>query len=205
MTHATRKTRHPIASLAAISALILGAKAASAGDVTAPPPDPIVITAPPAPAFVGGRDWTGPYIGLQLGYGDVDSTALNGDSGMFGFHSGFDYDFGSYVLGGEVDFDQADISLSGGAATIDTVGRAKLKGGYDLGDILIYGTVGYALANTSVGDEEGLLYGIGAVYHVNERYSIGAELLEHRFDSVGGVAGNDLDVTTLTLRGSLRF
>jgi outer membrane immunogenic protein len=40
---------------------------------------------------------------------------------------------------------------------------------------------------------------------VSEQYTVGAELLEHRFTDLGGTAGNDLDATTFTVRGSYRF
>lgn len=189
-------------TLACGVALSLGT-AVSAGSVTEPAAEPFVPAPAPAPV-VSSRDWTGYYVGVQLGYGDVDGSGLSGDNTIFGFHSGYDHDFGDFVLGGEVDFDQTSINLNGGAATVDTVGRLKFKGGYDLGNTLIYGTVGYALANTSVGDEEAPFFGIGATYRLNDNYSIGAELLEHKFDDVGA-PGTDLDATTLTIRGSLRF
>ena len=176
---------------------------ALAGSLT----DPIVETpviAPP-PVNLSG-DWTGFYTGLQLGYGDIDGDAgLEGDDNLYGFHAGYDYDFGNWVVGGELDYDKADIDLNGGIANVDSVARLKFKGGYDLGNTLVYATAGMARADTSVGDETGPFAGIGVTYKVTERYTIGAELLEHRFDAVGGVAGADVDATTLTLRGSLRF
>tara|TARA_R110002049_G_scaffold23545_3_gene83402 strand:+ start:127960 stop:128433 length:474 start_codon:yes stop_codon:yes gene_type:complete len=154
-----------------------------------------------------GGDWTGFYTGLQLGYADVDSNGagLDGSDNTYGFHAGYDYDFGQFVLGGELDYDKGDIDLGGGAATIDSVARAKIKGGYDLGNTLIYATAGAARADTSGGDESGAFAGLGMTYKVTERYTVGAEVLQHKFDDVGGVAGNDLDATTLSLRGSLRF
>ncbi|MGC1495556.1 MAG: outer membrane beta-barrel protein [Sulfitobacter sp.] len=160
----------------------------------------------PAPVNIGG-DWTGFYTGLQLGHADADSAtgALDGDDTSYGFHAGYDYDFGQFVLGGELDYDKTDISLGGGAASIDSVARAKIRGGYDLGRTLVYATAGAARADTSVGDETGPFVGLGVAYQVTDRYLIGAEILEHRFDDVGGVAGNDIDATTISIRGSLRF
>ncbi len=179
--------------------------AAIAGSIEEPVVETPVIAPAPAPVPVSG-DWTGFYTGLQLGYGDVGGDAgLEGDDYTFGFHAGYDYDFGDFVVGGELDYDQADIDLNDGAADLDSVARLKLKGGYDLGNTLIYATAGYARADTSVGDEDGAFAGIGVTYKVTDRYTVGAELLEHRFDDVGGVAGNDIDATTFTVRGSLRF
>ncbi|NNK16673.1 MAG: porin family protein [Sulfitobacter sp.] len=169
--------------------------------------DPVVETPviAPAPVAVSG-EWTGFYTGLQLGYADIDGDGgLEGDDNTYGFHAGYDYDFGDFVLGGELDYDKADIDLNAGAARIDSIARLKLKGGYDLGNTLIYATAGVARADTSVGDETGPFAGLGISYKVTDRYTVGAEILEHRFDDVGGIAGNDLDATTITLRGSLRF
>lgn len=201
MTFGRRTMRFGMGA-AILGAAALSATTALAGSVTEPAAEPYVSAPPPTPVYTQ-QDWTGPYVGLQLGYGDADGPGLSGDQVFLGFHSGYDYDFGSYVLGGEIDFDQTDIDLGG--AGIDSVGRLKLKGGYDLGSTLIYGTAGLAYANTTVGNENGVFYGIGATYRINDSYSVGAELLEHSFDDVGGVAGNDIDATTLTLRGSLRF
>lgn len=203
MTFGITTRRFAGAATALLAAMTLGT-AAFAGSINQPAEAPVVSAPPPAPVY-DAQSWTGFYIGLQLGYGDVDGGGLSGDNEIFGFHSGYDHDFGDFVLGGEVDFDQTSIDLNGGAATIDTVGRLKFKGGYDLGNTLIYATAGYAFADTSVGDESAPFYGIGATYRMNNGYSIGAELLEHKFDDVGGAPGLDLDATTLTIRGSLRF
>lgn len=190
------------ASAAAVASFAFGGTA-FAGSLDEPMVEP-VMTVPVVAPDMGG-DWTGFYTGLQLGYGDADGPgALDGNDSMYGFHAGYDYDFGKFVLGGEIDYDKTDIDL-GGAANIDSVARAKIKGGYDFGNSLVYATGGYARADTSGGDEDGAFYGIGMTYKVSEQYSVGAELLEHQFNDIGNTAGNDLDVTTFTLRGSYRF
>lgn len=188
--------------LATMTAGLLGTSAI-AGALNEPVVEAPVF-APVAVAPVG--EWTGFYTGVQLGYADVDGDAgLEGDDTTFGIHAGYDYDFGSYVLGGEIDYDKTDIDLNGGAASIDDVARLKFKAGYDLGNTLIYATAGAAWADTSVGTENGKFIGIGMNYKVTDNYTIGAEILEHRFDDIGGTAGADVDVTTFNLRGSIRF
>ncbi|WP_138923148.1 outer membrane protein [Sulfitobacter sp. BSw21498] len=184
------------------------AGAAFAGSLSEPVIEP-VMTAPVAAPNLGG-DWTGFYTGLQLGYSEADTNfGVDGDNGSYGFHAGYNYDFGRFVLGGELDYDKTDIDLDDAAGvtqgSIDSVARAKIKGGYDLGNTLIYATGGYARADTSIGDEDGAFYGIGMDYKITEQYSVGAELLEHKFDDVGGVSGADADVTTFNVRGSYRF
>jgi outer membrane immunogenic protein len=190
------------------AALLTGATAMAGAAQAGSLQDPIVETpvAAPAPAPVYSGDWTGFYTGLQLGYADVDGQGANdGSDNSYGFHAGYDYDFGSFVLGGELDYDKTDIDIGSGAGSVDSVARLKVKGGYDLGKTLIYGTAGVARADTSFGNETGPFAGIGVAYKVTDRYTIGAELLEHRFSDVGGTAGNDVDATTFTVRGSMRF
>ncbi|WP_299725391.1 outer membrane beta-barrel protein [uncultured Tateyamaria sp.] len=188
------------ASLAAATAL-----PAVAGSLDTPVADPIPPAAPaPAPVIAQGGEWTGGYAGIQLGYGDVNGTgAADGDDFLYGVHLGYDYDFGTFVLGGEIDYDATDIDLNG-AATVDSVARLKLRAGYDFGRTLGYFTAGVAEVDTSLGSESGEFYGIGAVYQISDRYTVGAELLEHNFDDISGT-GVDADATTLTLRGSIRF
>lgn len=162
-------------------------------------PQPIIL----APVALGG-DWTGAYGGLNLGYADVDGTgAIDGDDMTYGLHLGYDYDFGRFVAGGEIEYDKADIDLNG-AATVDSVARLKLRGGYDLGRTLIYATAGIAKLDTSIGNDTGEFFGLGVAYKVTESFTLGGEVLEHRFDDIGN-SGVDADATTFNLRGSFRF
>jgi len=183
-------------------AMAMTGTAAIAGNLS----DPVVETVE-APVFVPapvGADWTGGYAGLNLGYGDVDGTgAADGDDTTYGLHVGYDYDFGTWVLGGELEYDEIDIDLAG-AANADSVTRLKLRGGYDLGRTLIYATAGAARLQTSIGDDTGEFIGVGVAYQVSDRFTVGGELLEHRFDDIGGT-GVDADATTFNVRGSFRF
>ncbi|UWR23782.1 outer membrane protein [Sulfitobacter sp. S190] len=162
----------------------------------------------PAPQIVStGGDWTGFYGGLNLGYGDVDTNAdVDGDGGTYGVHLGYDYDFGRYVLGGELEYDKFDVTLGDGdgSVEVDDVARLKIRGGYDLGRTLIYATGGLARVSTEIGDENGEFLGLGVAYQVNDRFTVGGEVLEHRFDDIDG-SGVDADATTFNLRGSIRF
>jgi predicted porin len=195
------KTMYKIGAATLVSTSLL-ARTTFAGSLV----DPVVETVPTAvyePAFTGG-DWTGAYGGLNLGYGDVDgSGAADGNDMTYGLHLGYDYDFGRYVIGGEFEYDDASIDLNGAAET-DSVMRLKLRGGYDLGRTLVYATAGAAKLETSIGDDTGEFIGVGVAYQVTDRFTVGGELLEHRFDDVGG-SGVDADATTFNLRGSFRF
>lgn len=191
-------------TILAAGVFALAAAPVFAGTLEAPVADPPAATpAPVAPLPVSG-DWTGAYGGLQLGYADVDATGdADGDDYLFGLHIGYGYDFGTFVLGAELDYDFADIDLNG-AATVDSVARLKLRAGYDFGRTLAYVTAGLAEVDTRLGSESGEFYGIGFAYQINDRYLVGAELLDHSFDDISG-SGVDADATTLTVRGSIRF
>ena len=149
-------------------------------------------------------DWTGAYGGLQLGYGDVDTNTagVGGNGAIYGLTAGYDYDMGDWVLGAALDYDWADINL--GPATLDNVARLKLRAGYDTGPGLVYGVVGAARAQTSIGDDNGWLVGVGYEHMITDTISVGGELLHHRFDGFNGTA-LDVEANTLQVRTTFRF
>lgn len=183
------------------TALTAMGTAVLAGSASPPPVKPVVASAPPPVADLGG-DWTGGYAGLSLGNADI-SGDVSGDDFTYGIHGGYNYDFGQFVVGGELELDGMDVNLGGGAS-VDRVARLKLKGGYDLGRTLIYVTAGLAEVDTTVGSETGGFGGIGANYMVNDQFYVGGEILEHDFNDIAG-SGLDADATTISIRGGLRF
>jgi opacity protein-like surface antigen len=191
--------------LAAATAL---AGPALAGGPTTPAPEPVVAV--PAPVVPASRDWSGFYVGGQLGYGDVDSNGagLDGNGFLGGVHGGYRWDFGQFVLGTELDYDTADINLGGGAGSLDDVTRLKLSGGAEFGDSLIYATTGAAYGSASVGpaslSDNGWFYGAGMTYAISDQWTIGGELLQHNFNDFDG-SGVDIDALTATARIGFRF
>ncbi|MCU4653602.1 porin family protein [Roseibacterium sp. SDUM158016] len=196
---------------AALAALLaMGAFPALAGGVAEPAPAPAVI--PVAPAPMPSADWTGFYAGGQLEYGDVDVSGVatdNGTGALGGFFAGYRYDFGSYVIGGEIDLNLADIDLPGVGGTLDSVARAGIEAGFDAGPALIYGTVGAAYATVDAGantlDGTGYFYGIGMDYALTDRVTVGAELLQHEFRDFDNTTGLDVDAMTFGINAALRF
>lgn len=173
-----------------------------AGSLSEPTVEPVMVA--PAPVVNTGGDWTGFYVGAQLGYADVSPTGVaGGDDYIYGVHAGYDYDFGRFVLGGELDYDAGDIGVAGGTESIDSVWRAKLRGGYDMGRTLLYVTGGYAQADTSLGNADGYFGGLGLAYQISDKFTLGGEVLGHQFDASGAVP--ETDATTATLRASYRF
>jgi len=192
--------------LTTASVIAITAMPALAGGMNEP-----VMTEQPmvqaAPIVLSG-DWTGGYVGGQLGYGNVDADGIDGDGAFGGLHAGYQSDMGTFVVGGEVDYDWTDIELDGGAGSIDNVGRIKLRGGYDMGNTLLYATAGAAYAEAEIGgtnySDWGWLAGVGVDYKVSDAVSVGGELLYHQFDDFDNT-GTDIDATTLAARVSYHF
>lgn len=196
-----------------IAALIASAAItapAFAGGPIAVAEEPAVV--PVAEAYVApGLDWSGAYVGGQLGYGDVDSNGagLDGHGWLGGVHAGYRWDLGSWVAGTELSWDKASIDLGAVAGDeIDSVTALKLMAGREIGNSLVYGTLGAAHASASVGgtdvSDDGLVYGLGFDYAVNDRWTVGGEVLEHKFDDFDA-SGVDFDATTIKAKVGLRF
>jgi opacity protein-like surface antigen len=190
-----------------VAASVLAAPAAFAGGYVAPVVEPEVA---PVVMPVAGRDWTGFYGGVQLGYGDAsaDDFDFSADGAFGGVHAGYMYDFGKFVLGGELAYSAADISSSDGFGKIDSMTQLKLLAGADMGDWLLYGTAGIERLNVAVGatdfsDNIGF-GGIGAAWAMNDNWMLGGEVLYHKADDFDGT-GVDGDMTTVGLKASFRF
>ncbi|WP_113912899.1 outer membrane protein [Roseovarius dicentrarchi] len=205
-------------SAAAASALMAGS--AFAGNIEPAPMEPVIAPAP-APVFTS-PNWTGFYAGGQLGYADIDgdgtttppATAFsaNGDGMIGGLTVGYDYDLGDWVVGAGADYDWADITVGGpgSAVKMESVWRLKLRGGYKLGNGLLYATGGYANADTNLaGDADGYFVGAGYEHMLTQNFSLGGEVLYHEindFSNVGaGLADYDADITTVQVRATFRF
>lgn len=197
-------------SIAALLATVAIASPALAGGPIAVEPEPTVAPVM-MPVAAPGIDWSGAYAGVQLGYADIDSNGadLDGNGFLGGIHGGYLWDFGNVIAGAEVDYNAADIDLGGTAGdTLDDLTRLKLLVGTELGRSLVYGAVGAAHASASVGgvdlSDTGWFLGAGMDYAVSDRWTVGAEVLQHQFDDFDGT-GDDFDLTTLQAKVSMRF
>lgn len=190
-----------VAAFAALPALAGGPVQAVEEPMVAPAAAPVYV----AP----NGDWTGFYAGGQLGYGDVGSSAALGGDGMTGgLIGGYRMDFGQFVAGVEGNYDWSDIELGAAGNSLDNIARLKLIGGYDMGPALVYGTVAAVRADATVGGVEasdnGWGAGLGVDYALSDSMTLGAEIMEHRFDNFAGL-GTDLDATTVNARVGFRF
>lgn len=178
--------------------------AATAGSIEPVVEEPVIEA---APVLTYGNDWTGGYVGLSVGAADVSTdggATLEGDGTLYGAHAGYDYDFGSFVVGGELDWQTGEVDIGGGAEQIDSVTRLKLRAGFDAGKALVYATAGGARADTSLGRADGWLAGVGVDYMVTDNWAVGGEFLYHQFDDAAN-SGINVQANTLSLRAAYRF
>lgn len=152
-------------------------------------------------------DWTGFYVGGQLGFGFADSDfTSNDESFMGGVTFGYDHDFGQWVLGGALDYDFTNVDVAPGT-DLDEVFRLKVRAGPKIDRGLLYGAAGWANADTdtdNMGNDDGWFIGGGYEYMVNDQFSVGGEVLYHEFDNFNGTR-NDIDFTTVQIRATFRF
>ena len=195
--------------IAAFGATAIAAPA-FAGSLQPAPAEPM-IQAPAPVAMSMGRDWTGGYAGLQLGYADVDAgtladgTRLTGDDVIGGLTQGYDWQFGNFVAGVGADADIADLSIGGGISTLERVYRLKARAGYSFGDGLLYATAGGAGADIDgFGYNTGYFVGAGYEHMVTNNISLGGEVLYHEFDNIGDTT-LDVEATTFQIRANYRF
>ncbi len=157
-----------------------------------------------------GGSWTGFYLGAQLGTsnGELSYNGLSqdDDTTVYGFHAGYNYDFGMWILGGELEHSIAKYDALGVDVDTDTT-RLKVRGGYDMGRSLLYGVVSYGdinLESNALGgsvSDKGYGYGLGIDFKATENIIIGAEYLKESFEEFGV----DADVNSLSLRASFQF
>jgi hypothetical protein len=196
--------KHPLILATALTAL--AAAPALAGGMAEPAPTPVTVAPTPV---ASGADWTGPSVGIQLGYADVStygSAAVGGDGAIYGLRAYYDYDFGNIIVGGGLQYDGADIDLDG-ATTLESVTRVGARAGVDLTNSWVYGTAGWAHANTSdptIGDSNGWFGGVGYEMLVSNGITIGAEVLYHEFSDFAD-PGLTAEATTAAVSVNFRF
>lgn len=189
----------------ASAALVLSAGTVFAGSYTAP----VVEAAPvaPAPVMTQNADWTGGYVGAQIGYGKLNKD-LDANGAVGGLHAGYLKDFGKYVIGGELAYSGADLQDKSVDGKVKSFTDAKLIGGVPNGKWLYYGALGASyvdakVAGTSYNDTVPML-GAGVKYQLTDQWALGGEVdyrNGHNFDNTG----NDVDLTTVALTASFRF
>ncbi len=145
------------------------------------------------PAPPGTADFSGLGLGLDLGVGIGAADTANISGGIGGAHVGYNLQNGQIVGGVEGDAMLASIqggALGAGTFSQNFVTSARFKGGYAFGNLLAYGTLGWAwsttdyssLGGTSSRSVPGIAYGLGAEYAMMRSVSFRAELIRYNFD-----------------------
>src|SRR5262245_14926550 len=147
------------------AALLASVASASAADLPVAPP----VYKAPGPLVVPPYDWTGFYLGAQIGYGFGQSSGTQNAGGTFfpvvpysidphgalaGGHIGFNYQTGAVVVGAEADIEAAnlrgDTSVSAfGQSSFfnlnaDTLASVPGRGGWAQGRLMLSGPAGVA-------------------------------------------------------------
>ncbi len=127
----------------------------------------VVPTPAPAPApVVTGFDWTGGYIGAQIGYGTINYSNFSSQSGgAAGIFGGYRFDMGTSVVGVEGEINPATL----GSYNIPTGDRLKMGAALHLTygmkltadeRTLLSFKVGPGLARTSIGGSSNTAIGL---------------------------------------------
>jgi outer membrane immunogenic protein len=155
--------RYTLAALAAAGIALGFVQAASAADIARP--------VYKAPVIVPAYNWTGFYIGGNVGYGtgDINATAFGygWSTGIDGWFAGGQLGYnwqgaGSpWVFGIELDSQWSNIEANATAvsgnivgnafSTLDYFGTARLRLGYAWDRVMVYGTGGLAWGNNEIG------------------------------------------------------
>jgi len=172
--------------------------------VNEPAPAPVFVQ--PAPAY----SWSGAYIGAQASYADISTDGaanLDGDGGLYGLRAGYDLQSGNNVFGALLQYDYGSIDLDGGSGIeVEDVLRVGGRYGYAFGPSLVYGTAGYASADTNIaGTADGYFAGLGYERFIAQNVTFGAEALYHDLGELDGAAGVDVEATTVGLNLNYRF
>lgn len=200
-----------IAALLGASTLL--AAPAFAGGLEQPVVEAEVVPAPVAIVAQPSADWSGFYAGANIGYGklkgDLAGTEVaDADGAIGGVQAGYRWDFGQTVLGVEAAYSGSNVEDSATGVELKNKADLKLQLGYDLGQSLVYGTVGASRAKISDGttsvSDTGWVAGLGYDYALTEQWTVGGEYLYHKYDDFND-SGVDIDGSTVALRANFKF
>jgi outer membrane immunogenic protein len=158
-----------VAGIAFAGGTALSALTASAADLPAKTRPALVAT--PAPIVA---DWSGLYLGGNIGwggalsrgsyndFGDIGPLDLNAGGGLYGLQAGYNWQVGHLVYGVEVDGTlgsleetRTDVTASQQTVKTDRLASARFRSGAAIDNVYIFGSVGIGYAQskfTSTGD-----------------------------------------------------
>lgn len=166
----------------------------------------LLIVSATAPSVAAAEGWTGFYAGAQIGSIDTEMSfygrTMSEDSGSYGLLAGYNHGIGNkFVLGAELNLDRLNYTEMPFKHDL-MVRRIKARFGYDLGSVMLYGTLGYSEIGDGTGEnEDGNAVGFGVDYKVTDALVLGAEVLRDSYD----FEAITTDITSLRLRVSYQF
>jgi len=203
-----------------VLALVAGLASAQAADIQ----QRQAITKAPAMVAAPIFTWTGPYIGINGGYGWGESRSFDVDGGLLGVTAGYNWQMNQVVFGIEGDIAWSDISGRGGcgAGTTCTVennwlGTVRGRLGWAAGQFMPYVTGGLAF-----GDVDARRVGFGRTESTEVGYALGAGVeaalwgpvsakIEYLYVDLGetgripGPGGGSADFQTSIIRAGLNY
>lgn len=170
--------------------------------------------------------WTGFYAGFATNIispeFDNSNIAIPLQEGTaLGAYGGYNYAIGdNFVVGAEVGFSgpvSFQTTNAGNDFEFENVLNARVRGGYALGNALVYGSLGYQIANYSTsagvateGTADGLVYGIGLEMLLTDQVSVRLDYTSTHMNPdggtiVGATGGEQIDANAVGLGVALRF
>ena len=137
-------------------------------------------------------DFTGIGLGVDAGVG-LGSAGGGNASGMIGgAHVGYNFQASRLVGGAEADFLTSGIKTGNlGAASFQQafLSSTRVKAGWAFGDLLAYGTLGWAYSTSKFTDSsgtsnksiKGTAYGVGTEFALTRNMFLRAEYLRYEF------------------------
>ena len=208
------------ALLTAVSLVALGMAPAIAADL----PARTYTKAPVAVAPI--YNWTGFYIGAMGGYAKEDASFSPVSGGLAGGTIGYNWQQGPVVFGLEADAAWADLNATAGipglvavTAKVQDLGTVRGRIGYAFDQVLIYGTGGYAWADTKLTATalgltaseshvlNGWTAGAGVEVMFAPKWSVKAEYLYRSFGSQNflGVPSGTLNMNSVQVGVNYHF
>ncbi len=181
-----------------VAVFALSAGAALAGGLDTPVA-PATPAAPIVPVAQDATDWTGFYLGAEIGTGNAELDGVEDDVNSFGGFAGYMHDMGNIVVGGELAYGRYSAD---DAEDVDAT-SLKARVGYDLGTVLPYAFAGVASVSGDDVTDSVTIYGVGADMQVTDSIRVGAEYLIGENDNFDD--SFEFKVDTISLRAAYSF
>lgn len=99
---------------------------------------------------VGVTYWEGAYAGVHLGGGLGTAGSLTTGGTVVGAHGGYNFQAGRFVSGGEIDYSASELKNNSSSESFNQNWLMSIRGrgGYTFGNLLTYGTLGFAYGPT---------------------------------------------------------